>query len=153
MSTPYPPARRGVQRESLTGTLLSRIGTPSGTQFVSTLDVAYYLLAGVKSHYLTFTGREYDFGPGLGLNFNASLRRDSWDVLSLALRQAWVNAANGNDVEHSLTYTSVRAQVPVRDFFGVGAEYILYLAEGDYEDFDDVSTRYPELRLFLVWSD
>ena len=36
--------------------------------------------------------------------------------------------------------------------FGVGAEYILYMADRNYEDYPDVYARNPELRLYLVWN-
>lgn len=138
--------------QSVAADLLSRIGTPEGTRFETNLDASFYLLSAVNSHYENFSGREYDFGPGLGLGFRASLKRQEWDLLGFSLRQAWVHAANGNNVDHAVTLTTVRAQIPLRSFFGVGAEYALYLAESDYKDFADVSSRLPELRFYVVWA-
>ena len=33
----------------------------------------------------------------------------------------------------------------------VGAQYILYLGENYYKDYPDVSTRAPEIRLYISW--
>jgi hypothetical protein len=136
---------------SLAANLLSRIGMPEGWRFVSNLDVPVYLLAAVDSDYENFSGRVYDFGPGFGLGFRAALERDKWDIIGFSRRQAWVHAANGNNVDHAVTYTTARAQIPLRGTFGVGVEYALYNKESDYKDYPDVSTRLPELRLYLLW--
>ena len=137
--------------QSVAGHLKSKVQLPDGSVFHSDLGADLYLLSAVKSHYPNFSGRNYDYGFGLGLGYKASLRRNNWDLLSLHANQVWSHAANGNQVDHHLSFFDLSANIPVRGFFGVGAEYILYLSESVYRDYPDVSERLPEARIYLIF--
>jgi len=56
---------------------------------------------------------------------------------------------NGTAGEHHLSLTRVRLEGLVAKSVGVGAQYLLYLAENDYRDLPDTHHRFPEVRGFL----
>ena len=47
--------------------------------------------------------------------------------------------------------TQATLELPFREWFGGGFEYVLYTADSKYEDFPDVYRRNPEYRIFVDW--
>jgi len=43
-------------------------------------------------------------------------------------------------------------RIPLRDFFELGVQYILYVADRNYQDFSDVTETGRELRVQFVWN-
>jgi len=107
------------------------------------------LIAGVKSDYESYTGRSYDYGPGALAGIGAALQRGGRPWLQFSHTQAWVHILNGTDGDHHLSMTRVRFDQPITPGAGIGAQYLLYLAEGRYRDLEDVHHRFPEVRVFL----
>ena len=106
-------------------------------------------LGGVSSDYASYTGRSYDYGPGLNTSLSAALRRHNREWLLVRHSQTWIHTLNGTDGEHHISVTNARFDMPINTLVGFGAQYILYLAENDYKDLPDTSKRSPELRLFF----
>lgn len=109
------------------------------------------ILGAVQSDYRSFSGREYDYGPGLGFRFSSILGNQKSDVFTFALEQFYVHAINGNEVDHYVTMGRAKFAYPFANFLGVGLEYILQLRESRYVDFPDVSKRNPQVRIFATW--
>ena len=108
-------------------------------------------MAGVSSPYSGFTGREYDYGPGIGLQFEASFMRNGWSWLSLRNDSYAINTVNGPDSEHFITMTRVRAIAPLVNDIGLGLEYSIAHTEHKYADYPDLTTRTPQARIFASW--
>ena len=106
-------------------------------------------LGGVSSDYASYTGREYDYGPGLSTSLSAALRRHDRQWLILRHSQTWIHTLNGTEGEHHVSVTNARFDLPINSMVGLGAQYVLYLAENDYKDLPDTSKRLPELRFFV----
>jgi hypothetical protein len=109
-------------------------------------------ISAVNSEYEEFTGREYDFGSGLGFRARAQLNRAGFNFLTAGYAGAYthtMNGAPGNQVVH---YTYVRAQYPLWESVGVGVDYYLFLRNSYYRDFPNVHRRNPELRVNAVFS-
>jgi hypothetical protein len=109
------------------------------------------LLGATKSDYVSVSGRDYDYGPGLGFRFGANLGRDGRDVFAVSHASYWVHALSGNDVESYVTFTTVRLAVPLVAYLGFGADYVLSAAHREYAIYPDVDTRNPELRTYFSW--
>jgi hypothetical protein len=106
-------------------------------------------LGGVSSDYATYTGRSYDYGPGLNTVLSAALRRHNRPWLVVRHSQTWIHTLNGTEGEHHISVTNARFDIPINTLVGFGAQYVLYLAENDYKDLPDTSKRSPELRFFF----
>jgi len=109
------------------------------------------ILGATKSDYENFTGRSYDYGPGLGFEFQSVLHRQGRPFFTIGTSSFWIHVLNGNDANHFVSFTWARLDLQIRNFFGVGFEYDLYYAERHYDDFEDVSQRNPEFRVFFSW--
>ena len=108
------------------------------------------LLGATKSDYPSISGREYDFGPGVGAKFVAALSRDGHEMLTLAHDSYFIHSVSGTALNSYVTFTTARFLFPLRQWAAFGVDYILYLADRDYTDYADVSTRNPELRAYLL---
>ncbi len=137
--------------QSVGASYLSRFETERGLVLRSALHLNVILLGAAKSDYLNFSGREYDYGPGFGFKFEGYFGQNHWQYLTVAHEQYLIHAVNGNKANHLISFSRVKLNVPVADFVGVGAEYILYLADAFYEDYPDVTRRNPELRVYATW--
>ena len=138
--------------QSISASYLSSFRASERFAAVTALHLDYIVLGAAKSDYFSLSGREYDYGPGVGYKFNARFILDDWEFLALEHDGYWIHSINGNKADHYVNLTRVRIDYPFKGFFGLGAEYILYLADRNYEDYPDVYARNPELKLYLVWN-
>ena len=137
--------------QSVGASFLSRFLTERGFETRTEFHANVVILGASKSDYFSISGREYDYGSGLGYKFNASFGREGRSFLSLGHSGAYIYSLNGNAARHFLTVSNVRINVPIRDYFIFGSEYVLYLADRRYDDYPDVHTRNPELRAYVSW--
>ena len=112
--------------------------------------------------------REYDYGPGLGFNAEASLLRKGSQLLSFAYRYQWITVKNGSifnegselvpngsDADHDLQAAALRFVIPVARRINLGADGLYFLRRSRYyaEEFRvDKRQRNPELRLYLAFN-
>jgi hypothetical protein len=109
------------------------------------------ILAGTASDYESFTGRSYDYGPGLGFEFQTVLFRNQRPFFTLGHSSYWLHILNGNSANHYINFTWARLDIQLQQYFGLGVEYDLYYADRNYDDFPDVSARFPEIKFFASW--
>lgn len=104
------------------------------------------VMSAVSSEYAGFTGRSYDFGPGIGLRVLAGLvggpLRAQVGYRGFATHT--MNGAKGNQIVHF-----VGADVAYRFWrsLGVTANYRLHLRDSFFEDYPDIHRRAPEFRI------
>jgi hypothetical protein len=137
-----------VGQQSVGAGLLSRFHETALGTIETQVHLNAIIMAGVGADYESFTGREYDYGPGASAVVSAALLRHGWPWLSIRHGQHWVHTLNGTPGEHHLSITRVRLDVPVTTGFGLGTQYLLYLSDNDYKDFQDTYRRLPEMRVY-----
>jgi hypothetical protein len=135
--------------QSLGGALQSRFYKTFLGDIQTQVLLGPILLAGVQSDYESYTGRSYDYGPGVLARLYAALERNGRPWLQLSHTQSWVHILNGTDGDRNVSLTRIRFDQPISHGAGIGVQYLLYLSEGRYEDLEDVHHRFPEVRLFL----
>ena len=138
--------------QSISASYLSSFMASERFSAVTTLHLDYILLGAAKSDYFSLSGREYDYGPGAGYKFGAQFFLSKWEFLSLWHEGHWIHSINGNKADHYVNLTRVKLDYPLKWYFGLGAEYLLYIADSNYEFYPDVYSKNPELRLYLVWN-
>lgn len=129
----------------------SRFATSSQTALRTALFVNGILLGATKSDYANVSGRDYDYGPGMGFKFVASMSRNGREVFSLAHESYYIHSVSGNDMDSYVNFSTVRVLAPAKDWFTIGVDYTLYHAERHYALYPDVTTRNPELHAYLAW--
>jgi hypothetical protein len=137
--------------QSIGASLLSRFPSrrENGLELRTRLHLNGMILGATKSDYLSLSGREYDYGPGLGFKFDAGLSRRNVSLFYVSHEQYYIKTINGTDSDHNLSITRARLTVPIWGMYGIGLDYQLYLRESLYTEFADVSQRSPEFRVFL----
>lgn len=130
---------------------LTRFTGREGIETRAALHMNAILLGATKSDHFSISGREYDYGPGLGFQFQAVVAHQGRDILTLGHESHYVHSVNGNEVESFVNFTQVKFVVPVKSFFGAGFEYLLFHSRRDYAYYPDVDQRSPELRVFVSW--
>jgi len=137
--------------QSIGAGFLTRMQTKGGYDLRAAVHANAVLMAGVSSPYSGFTGREYDYGPGVGLHFEASFARNGWPWLSVRHDSYFINTVNGPDSEHLVTVNRVRAIAPLVNDIGLGLEYSFSYVENRYADYPDQKARTPQARIFASW--
>jgi len=137
--------------QSVTAGLESRFANEAGLELRTSVQVGPLLLAGASSDYASVSARDYDFGPGLAARVAAEFGRGGWSFLQVSHEQFWLHAISGNVVDHYVSFTRLRATLPLKFNIGFSAEYTLSLAEREYRDYPDVSVRQPQMRAALTW--
>jgi len=137
--------------QSFGASLLSRFLTASGFETRTEFHTNAIILGASKSDYFSISGREYDYGSGVGYKFNASFGRGGREYLAVGHAGAYIYSLSGNDAQHFLNTTYLRTSIPIRDYFVFGSDYVVYNANRQYADYDDVHTRNPELRAYVSW--
>jgi hypothetical protein len=137
--------------QSFTAGLISRFEAQNGLVLRTEVHAGPLLLGGASSDHESVSGRSYDYGPGFSARVAARFGRDGWSYLQASHEQFWIHAISGNEADHHILATRLRGAIPLRGSFGVGLEYVLYNAERTYADYEDVSSRNPQSRLFVTW--
>jgi hypothetical protein len=137
--------------QSFGATHRTRFEGRSGIRADAIIDGNVIVLGASRTDYFSVAGREYDYGPGLGFKFQGVFGWKDRDYVWVSHEQMWIESINGNDALHLNTVSRVRGGVPLRGFLSLDFEYLLFLSERRYREYDDVSTRNPEMRVFLSW--
>jgi len=129
--------------------------------------LSYMIMGGVDSEYsfaaevpgLRERLREYDFGAGAGGRLGLHLTRDGFRWIDLTYRGQYLNTLNGSnyngsDSWHVIQDVQARLLVPFIGAWGIGVDADVFLRNSyfDYELFNDVSVRSPQLRIFATWN-
>ncbi len=136
--------------QSVGAGLLSRYETTHGLEIRTELHTNVVLLGASLSDYETFSGRTYDYGPGFSAEFAAEFGANGWHFLRVSHEQIVIHTVNGTDSDHFLGISRAALNVPISANVGAGLEYVLYTAEKVYADYEDVSSRAPQLRFFAT---
>ncbi|MCK5407489.1 MAG: DUF3943 domain-containing protein, partial [Candidatus Krumholzibacteria bacterium] len=115
------------------------------------ISVGAIILGACRSDYFNISGREYDYGPGAGYTFGVGFSKKGRSIMRFTHAGFWVHSINGTVADHYNRITEIRLDLPIKDFFGFGADYVLYDAERHYRDFPDTKSRNPEFKLFVAW--
>ncbi len=134
--------------QSIGAGLLSRYETGHGLEVRTGVHLNAIVLGATLSDKLTFTGREYDYGPGIGAEFEVEFGANGWHFLRMTHEQYLIHTVNGVDADHLITVTHAALTVPITAEFGAGFEYVLFTQDDRYQDFRDQSTRSPQIRFY-----
>ncbi len=69
-------------------------------------------------------------------------------MLYLAYQINWIHTLNGGEGDHFVHLVKLRAGIPIKGTFGLGAGGVVFLRNSFYTHFTDVSQRVPQLRIY-----
>ena len=132
--------------QSLAASLYSQFRAGEHFAVRTQLHMNALIMGATKDNYQTFTGRSYDFGPGLAFKFGSTFYYHNHPYLMLTHSRFWIHSINGSVSDHLISTSRVRFDVPLTRGFSIGADYWLYTADRLYRDLPDVYERVPVLR-------
>ena len=138
--------------QSVSGALLYRRTVSRRLQLDLGLHAEVVPLGAVSSEHGGVRRRDYDFGPGLGGRFTATLRHDGRELIRLDGRTVWLHSLYGANADHVGTAARISAAVPLLRTVSVGGDIGLNIRQSTYRDQPRVTHRVPQLRAYLIWS-
>jgi len=137
--------------QSVAASFYSRFFKDHGFEARTAISLIAIIMGANRTDYFSISGREYDYGPGAGYSAGVQFSRNGRNVIRISHAGFWVRSVNGTRADHYNRITTIRLDLPIRDYFGAGVDYVLYEQDSHYVDYEDVKTRAPELKLFVTW--
>ena len=149
--------------------IISRFSIGEKTNIVTNAGAEFILMGATPTDYFEdVEGRNYDFGPGVGINLGASVRGDVWNIVRLRYTSKWIwTQSEPADSKHHLHFIFLDGGYPITDyiFFGIGAgvywrnsaynysqEVIDQIPDDQPVYQTDVQTANPVVMLFLSYA-
>ncbi|NNJ53569.1 MAG: DUF3943 domain-containing protein [Ignavibacteriaceae bacterium] len=131
--------------------LVSRFRIGETTNIITSVGVDLVVMGATPNDYFTDEeGRNYDFGPGFGLNLKGSLKSGIWDYVDIFYATRWLyTQSEPAESRHHLHLILVSAHLPIKNYFAIGLGIGAYWRNSYYENFDDVFLKSPILRVFF----
>ena len=158
--------------QSVATSLLSRFWLSDTARVRTRVSALVLSLGAVNSDYADIAKvanrerlREYDYGPGVGVDSQVDLVVSAQTLLTFNYRFQWIHVSNGSiyskgvsslgsDANHYVQYGLARLFVPIVGKFGLGADGFVFLRKSRYSEpgFEDIDQRNPRLRVFLAFN-
>jgi hypothetical protein len=143
--------------------LISRFSIGEKTNIVTNFGGEFILMGATPTDYFEdVEGRNYDFGPGVGLNLSGTIRSGVWDLVRLIYTSKWIwTQSEPADSKHHLHLVSLQGGYPITNYIFVGLGAGVYWRNSAYnypsEIVDlidnyqtDIQTSNPFVRLFFT---
>jgi hypothetical protein len=106
------------------------------------------VLSGISSEH-NGEGRQYDYGPGLGVQLQASYMRGAWEVVSLELGAQRVLVLDGSGGWHQVHTGQLLVDVPMFEHVGLGTELNFFQRQSRFDAYPPVTKDVYQLRVFV----
>jgi hypothetical protein len=137
--------------QSLEVGLLSRLPLPRQWQLHSRFTGDVVIMGAVGAPLGGVGERTYDFGPGAGFGTEFEFWRRGTRILSLRNRAEYLYTVSGVPAEHLVTFSKFELEVPVARGVGLGFAADVNTRTSSYDDLDDDTREFAEIRFFLSW--
>ncbi|MGE6760499.1 DUF3943 domain-containing protein [Corallococcus interemptor] len=94
-------------------------------------------------------GRNYDYGPGLGLNLQLAYMRGDWEVLTLEAGTSHIVVLDGSGGSHEVFTGQLQVDLPVYKRLGLGSELNWFRRHSRFDTYPDVRKDAYQLRVFV----
>ncbi len=131
--------------------LLSVFPIGKKTNLITQFGINAVLIAATPNDYFVdVEGRNYDYGPGVGVRFVAAIRNGIWDYVKLFYYGNWIwTQTEPSDSKHHIHLITLEAQYPLTKYFSFGISGGIYWRNSYYENFPDVTASHPIIRVFF----
>lgn len=142
-----------VGGQSIEAGLESRWRLATEWQLRTEAYVDAILLGGIDAPTAGFGKRTYDFGPGGGFRLRAGLGRGGWTYFAFFAQSEYIHAVSGASADHFLGFGGFELNAPLGSTIGLGIHHTTFLRRSVNSDRPDDVRRFPELRIFLTWTE
>ena len=102
--------------------LVSRFLIGESTRIITNVGIDLIAMGATPNDYFTDPeGRNYDFGPGFGINLSASIQNYIWDLVKIVYTSKWIYTQSEPACSrHHIELLMLSGQLPIRKYFEVG---------------------------------
>jgi hypothetical protein len=138
-------------QQSFGGGLLSAWKWKRGTRLLTQVFARLIAIGAVQSDYYIVTGegRDYDYGPGLGAQFQAVLLQRGLGGLTATYDLSHIYTVNGDDSNHYLQNLMVQGLVEINEGFGVGGKYLYFHRKSEYAGYPTSEQSAPQFQVYF----
>jgi len=142
--------------------IFSRFSIGEKTNIVTNAGAEFIFMGATPTDFFEHEeGRNYDFGPGVGINLSASVRGDVWNIVRLRYTSKWIwTQSEPADSKHHLHLLFLDGGYPITDYIYVGIGAGVYWRNSAYNypseiidlipDYQtDIQTANPVVMLFF----
>jgi hypothetical protein len=121
------------------------------TRIITDIGIDLIAMGATPNDYFTDPeGRNYDFGPGFGINLGATIQNHIWDLIKIVYTSKWIyTQSEPKGSRHHIHLLMINGQLPIRKYFAIGIGVGAYWRNSYYNDFDDVFIKNPVFRIFF----
>jgi len=121
------------------------------TRIISKIGINLIAMGATPNDYFTDPeGRNYDFGPGIGIILKASIQNYIWDLVEIEYNSNWLfTQSEPADSKHHIHLLMIGGQLPIRKYFAIGIQVGAYWRNSFYNDFEDVFIQNPVFRFYF----
>lgn len=136
--------------------LLSVFPIGEKTNIVTQIGINGVLMGATPNDYFRdVEGRNYDYGPGVGLRLVAAIKNGIWDYFRVLYFSNWIwTQTEPGDSKHHVHFIWVDAQYPLTSYFSAGIGAGIYWRNSYYDDLPglerpDINRNHPVVRVFF----
>jgi hypothetical protein len=131
--------------------LISRFLIGGSTIIITNVGIDLIAMGATPNDYFTDPeGRNYDFGPGVGVILHGAISNYIWDIIDVAYTSKWLfTQSEPGGSSHHIHLLMINGQLPIRKYFAIGIGVGAYWRNSYYNDFDDVFIKNPVFRIFF----
>ena len=136
---------------ALIPSLLSSFKIGKETSLITRLGFNGILMGGTPNDYDTLAeGRTYDLGPGIGARFGFEIRGKKWSYLTAGYSGSYIyTVSDPGSSKHYLQFAVLGLKYPIKDYFAIGLEGIIYWKSSNYDNYPHVYKQIPIVRLLF----
>jgi hypothetical protein len=138
-----------VGGQSLDANLMHQRQLFASSKLKTVLSLKGNVLTGISSAHQGAEGRDYDYGPGVGLQLRVVYAREAWDIVTLEADLSRIVVLDGAGGSHQVRTGQLQVDLPVRGGLGLGSEINVFQHHSRFDGFPDVTKDTYELRFFL----
>lgn len=109
------------------------------------------VLSGINAPGAGTGARNYDFGPGVGGTFTATIEHDVIPYLTVRFSPAYTHTVSGSSADHGTTLSSIEANIPVKGQLALVIHGSTFTRSSRYADGTTNNRAIAELRVFAAF--
>lgn len=134
---------------SLTPHLVSVINVGTETNLFTNIGIDLIAMGATPTdYYEDVEGRNYDFGPGIGINIGASVNKGIWNIVRFFYSSKWLwTQSEPSESKHHLHFTWLDFELPMHKYFALCLGFGIYWRNSSYIYNPDVNKTTPVFRV------
>ena len=136
---------------SVTPHLVSVFGVGEETNLFTNIGIDLIAMGATPTdYYEDVEGRNYDFGPGIGINIGASINKGIWNIVRFFYSSKWIwTQSEPSDSKHHLHFAWLDFELPLSRNYAISLGSGVYWRSSVYKYEPDINKTTPTIRILV----